>query len=126
MLISLAPQHIQSDSMFLRIQLAVISSLLPEEFCMGVGWQRAWSWREREIERERGRETSVGGWCVSVSLRVMGVYESRCFPIFNVQPPRPPFPLKRAGFFQLLHAPPSPLRMFNQPVWLPCQPQRKI
>ncbi|MEQ2222332.1 hypothetical protein ILYODFUR_025094 [Ilyodon furcidens] len=23
-------------------------------------------------------------------------------------------------------APPSPLRMFNQPVWLPCQPQREI
>lgn len=64
MLISLAPQHIQSDSMFLRIQLAVISSLLPEEFCMGVGWQGAWSWRERERDRKRKRERDLGGGMV--------------------------------------------------------------
>ena len=58
--------------------------------------------REREIERERGRETSMGGWCVCVSLRVMGVYESRCFPIFNVQPP--------------LTLPPEASRFFSAPA----------
>lgn len=34
--------------------------------------------------------------------------------------------LKQAGSFFSFHPPPSSLPMFNQPVWLPCQPQHKI